>query len=98
MRNEWWCKTTREPQAVADDSDVKSYYGAFKTAHGPMCSPSTLLYSKDGTVILRSLEDIKKRWTEHFEDFLSTSNEVNFDVIYNLEQKHIHWSINQTPI
>ena len=98
MKNECLGKRAREHQAFADASDVKSYHGAFKMVYGPRHGPSSSLYSKDGTATLRSFEDIKKQGTEHFEDLLSTSDEVNFDVISDPEQKHIHWSIDQTPM
>ena len=65
--------------------------------YGPRYSPLILLYNKDGTAILKSLDDIEKKWAEHFEDLLNTSNEVKFNVINHLVQNHIHWSIDQTP-
>ena len=57
VKTKWWHKRTEELQVFADVGDVKSYFRALKMVYGPRHGPSTLLYSKGGIAILKSLED-----------------------------------------
>ncbi|XP_076061421.1 uncharacterized protein LOC143037191 [Oratosquilla oratoria] len=87
MENKWWQARTTELQHYADSNNSHGFYNAVKTIYGPKRHSNHLVRAADGVTLLKSNEQIKSRWAEHFNTLLNQVNPIIpiiFDSLPNL--------------
>ena len=86
MQDSWLIKKRDEIQSFADRKDIKKFFDALKTVHGPLSSGTTPLLSADVTSLLTDKEVILKRWAEHFDVVLNRPSSINDEAANRLPQ------------
>ena len=61
MQDSWLRKKADKIQSFADRKDMKKFFDALKTVHGPQSSGTTPLLSADGTSLLTDKEAMLKK-------------------------------------
>ena len=86
LKNDWWIMQAQEIQRYADEGQAQSFYDAIKRVNGPPTSCVNPLKSSDGAQLLKSKEDILKRWAEYFGALLNSANPTDMSAIEELPQ------------
>ena len=97
MQDFWLSKKANEIQSFADRKDMKKFFGALKTIHGPQSSRTTTFLSADGTSLLTDKEAILKRWIEHFDGVLNRPSSSNDAAINRLPQVECNPLLDEFP-
>lgn len=66
-------------------------------AYGPKSSSVTPLLAKDGSTHLKSLDEIMRRWHEHFSNLFHNPLLINVDAINSVPQRVIHSELDSEP-
>ena len=97
IKNNWWLNLTHEIQEAFNKKDTKAFYGLLRQAYGPKSSSVSPLLAKDGITLLKSPDQIKDRWYEHFRDLFHNPSTVNMDAVDSLPQRDVCQDIDTEP-
>ena len=97
IKNKWWSDISNQAQAAYNRKDTKSFYSLLRQAFGPRSSSITPLLANDGTSLLKTPEDIMRRWFEHFRDLFHNPSVVNDAAVESIPQQDTHPELDNEP-
>jgi len=98
LKNDWWTNKANEIQALADRNDSRGFFNATKAIFGPSTRGLVPLRSKDGSTMLKTVDEINTRWKDHFEELLNRNPTVNMDEIdMHLPKRETDVNLNEIP-
>ena len=95
MKSTWLSRKADEIQLFADYEDIKQFYSALKTVHGPTTSGSFPFLSPDGQMLITDKEKVLEYWTEHLHSVLNGPSIINDETITHLPQVRINNTLDE---
>jgi len=80
----------REIQEYADTNNMEAFFAAVKKVYGTPKSGSIPLLSKDSSTLLKDVNSINARWSDHFSELLNKQTVVDHSVFDELRQLPTH--------
>lgn len=80
-KDTWWQEKSQHMQWLANTNKLGAFYAELRKLIGSTQRCSVPLKSSDGTQLLKSKEDVLKRWAEHFNTLLNVDRSVDMQHI-----------------
>ena len=97
MQNDWWTGLAERTQQYVDMGDMRTFYEALKTVHGPSHQIQAPLRSSDGSTLLRDKKAILQRRSEHFEGLFSDRRSEQESSVAKIPQVDVRLELDDSP-
>ena len=87
LKNDLWQRRAEELQSMADNHNYRGLFAGLKAIYGPKSNAVAPVKTADGSKLLTDLQDIRARWTEHFNNLLNQKRSAHPDACKQLKRK-----------
>lgn len=87
LKNDWWQRKAMELQDMADNHDYRGLFAGLKAIYGPKSDSVAPVKSADGSKLFTDLQEIKRRWKEHFDCLLNQEGSAHPEACQYLERR-----------